>query len=64
MGQIFGEFPNFQIPRRRRGPMPKYGRQILESLGIAQNHDCGASTDLSGSPAHRTIGISRVGQKT
>ena len=50
MGQLFWEFSEFQTPRRGRGATPKYGRCKLEFPEIAQNHDCGGSLSLYGSP--------------
>ena len=63
VGQLFRRLQKFQTPWRRRGAMPKYGRQKLKFLEIAQNHDCGGSTVLSGSPAHQNNLFFEIGWK-
>ena len=49
-------FPGvFEVPdpRRRRGATPKYGHRKWSDLKIAQNRDCGGSTDTSRSPQYQ-----------
>ena len=48
MEKLFGGFPKFQTPKRRRGATPKHGRRKLLFPGISQNHNCGSFMVPSG----------------
>ena len=55
-------FPGvFEVPEFRRRATPKYGRRKWSNLKIAQNRDCGGSTDTPWSPEYQsTLKIERV----